>query len=145
MADNETRKKNQQRNRRAREEWLPALIAKYPDTFFEDPRKRKPLKVGIHLDVLADETNALANYQLTSALRWYTGAYGYQLALKEGVARVDLSGAASGAVTAEDAKAAVEKAKMIKNRMNAAKEQKVQAEKSERWMNKLSRITTSGT
>ncbi len=142
MSENETRKKNQQRNRRAREEWLPALIAKYPQAFFDDPRRRKPLKIGIHQDILADESNELAAYQLTSALRWYTGAYGYQLCLRQGAERVALDGSAAGEVSEVDAKAASEKAKLIKGRMQEARERKVQEEKSERWLKKLSKITT---
>ncbi len=142
MPDNQTRKKNQQRSRRAREEWLPALIAKYPKAFFEDPRDRKPLKIGIHADILADESNQLAGYQLTSALRWYTGAYGYQLCLKAGEDRVDLQGEKAGEVTEADATAAAEKVKQIKGKMKEARERKTQEEKSERWLKKLSRITT---
>lgn len=142
MTDNETRKKNQQRNRRTREEWLPLLVERYPAAFFADARERKPLKIGIHKDVLADEANTLANYQLTSALRWYTGAYGYQLSLKKGAARIDLNGEPAGEVTAEDEAAAAEKIKLIKGRINQNRERKAQEDKAERWMNKLSRLTT---
>jgi sRNA-binding protein len=144
MSDNASRKKNQQRNRRAREEWLPALCLKYPKAFFEDPRERQPLKVGIHQDILAEESNTLAAYQLTSAMRWYTGAYGYQLSLKEGTMRVDLAGEDTVAVNAADAVASSEKVKLIKARMNEAREVKAQEEKSERWMSKLSRLATDG-
>ena len=142
MSDSSTKKKNQQRSRRAREEWLPALIARYPQALFEDPRERKPLKIGIHKDVLADDANALAGYQLTSAMRWYTGALGYQLAIKENAERVDLTGAAAGVVSAEDAKAAAEKAKLIRDKMQQARGRKAEAEKSDRWLQKLSKITT---
>lgn len=142
MSDTQTRKKNQQRSRRAREEWLPALIARYPQTFFEDPKERKPLKIGVHKDILADETNQLAAYQLTSALRWYTGALGYQLSIKQDVDRVDLAGEAAGQVSEADATAATEKVKMIRERMKSARERKVQEEKSDQWLKKLSKITT---
>ena len=142
MSENQTRKKNQQRARRAREEWLPALIAKYPAAFFEDPRQRKPLKIGIHEDILADETNQLAGYQLTSALRWYTGAFGYQLNLTAGAKRVNLSGEEAGEVSEKDAEAAAQKAEQIRKKMKQAREQRAESEKSDRWMKKLSRITT---
>ena len=142
MSDSQTRKKNQQRSRRAREEWLPALIARYPQTFFEDPRQRKPLKIGVHKDILADDANELASYQLTSALRWYTGALGYQLSIQENADRINLAGEVAGQVSADDATAAAEKVKQIRERMKGAREQKAQAEKSDRWLKKLSKITT---
>lgn len=142
MSENQTKKKNQQRSRRAREEWLPALIERFPQTFFGDPKARKPLKIGVHKDILALDDNKLAAYQLTSALRWYTGALGYQLSIKQGEARIDLQGEASGEVSAEDESAAAEKIKAIRERMKQSREQKAQDEKSDRWMKKLSRITT---
>lgn len=142
MSDSQTRKKNQQRSRRAREEWLPALIARYPETFFDDPKARKPLKVGIHKDILADDDNQLASYQLTSALRWYTGALGYQLSIKAETDRIDLAGQPSGKVTAEDAKAAQDKVAAIRERMKGARERKEQDQRSDRWLKKLSKITT---
>ncbi len=142
MSESQTRKKNQQRSRRAREEWLPALIARYPKTFFEDPRERKPLKIGVHKDILADDGIEMASYQLTSALRWYTGALGYQLSISEDAQRIDLAGEAAGKVTAEDAKAAADKVKQIRERMKGVREQKAQDEKSDRWLKKLSKITT---
>ena len=142
MSDSQTRKKNQQRSRRAREEWLPALIDRYPETFFEDPKARKPLKIGIHKDILADEGNQLASYQLTSALRWYTGALGYQLSIKAEAERIDLAGQSAGQVSAEDAKAAAEKVAAIRERMKGARERKEQDQRSDRWMKKLSKITT---
>ncbi|MGJ8668963.1 MAG: ProQ/FINO family protein [Oceanococcus sp.] len=142
MSDSQARKKNQQRSRRAREEWLPALIARYPKSFFDDPRQRKPLKIGVHKDILADDANELASYQLTSALRWYTGALGYQLSIQDKAERIDLNGEASGQVTAEDATAATAKVKLIRERMKGAREQKQQEEKSDLWLKKLSKITT---
>lgn len=142
MSAESTRKKNQQRSRRAREEWLPELIRRYPQAFFADAQARKPLKVGIHLDILADTANTLAGYQLTSAMRWYTGAYGYQCKLTEGTPRLDLAGEPSGLVSAADAAEAVNKALAIKQRMTAAKEQKSQEERADRWMKKLSRLSS---
>ncbi len=142
MSDSQTRKKNQQRSRRAREEWLPALIARYPQAFFDDPKARKPLKIGIHKDILADEGNQLASYQLTSALRWYTGALGYQLSIQAEAERIDLEGRAVGTVSAEDAKAAEEKVAVIRERMKGVRERKVQDQRADRWMKKLSKITT---
>ncbi len=142
MPDSQTRKKNQQRSRRAREEWLPALISRYPKAFFDDPKARKPLKVGIHKDILADDSNQLASYQLTSALRWYTGALGYQLSIQPDAPRIDLQGEAVGAVSAEDAKAAEEKVAVIRERMKGVRERKTQDQRADRWLKKLSKITT---
>lgn len=141
MSTDTTRKKNQQRSRRAREEWLPQLAEKYPRAFFADGRERKPLKVGIHQDILADADNTLAAYQLTSALRWYTGAYAYQCKLTEGTPRIDLQGEVSGKVTADDAAAAAARAQAIKQRMEEARQRKSEAERAERWMKKLSRLS----
>ena len=84
----------------------------------------------------------MASYQLTSALRWYTGALGYQLSIQENADRINLAGEVAGQVSADDATAAAEKVKQIRERMKGAREQKAQAEKSDRWLKKLSKITT---
>jgi len=80
---------------------IDLLIARFPNTFRPSSQMKLPLKVGILADLTArcpDVDDAL----LRLALRDYCGDLSYQLALSaHGVVRIDLDGAASGIVTAE--------------------------------------------
>ena len=80
-------------------EWFPLCFAVYE-------RRRKPLKLGIHLDVLAATSGAITPEELTEALWAYVGNTFYLKATIEGAARVDLQGNATGMVTADEAKGA---------------------------------------
>ena len=65
---------------------------------------RRPLKVGIFDDILADPT--IDRRTLRALLRRYCGSPSYLAALQEGAVRVALNGSAAGTVTAEQAVAA---------------------------------------
>ena len=49
------------------------LASRYPNTFYVYERRRKPLKVGIYDDIVADLGDAIPKSDLARALRSYTG------------------------------------------------------------------------
>jgi ProP effector len=86
-------------------EMLPLLFdlaARFPGVFVVQDARRRPLKVGIHLDAIAAAPD-LDVKLLKATLSWYTTSDGYFLKTKEGATRVDLTGAPAGSVSAEDA------------------------------------------
>jgi ProP effector len=82
---------------------LALLAEKWPACFQIFEQRRRPLKVGIHLDIMAALGDAVTSAEVKSALRLYTGNIGYLLACREGVERVDLNGEPAGTVTAAEA------------------------------------------
>ena len=79
---------------------LKLLSDQFPQTFsHRDPR---PLKLGIHADVLTALGDAVQPRDLKSALRAYTSNAGYLRALSAGASRIDLEAKPAGTVTAED-------------------------------------------
>jgi ProP effector len=83
------------------ERWLAAFVV------FE--QRRRPLKLGIHNDILAVLDGAIFKKDLKLALGYYTSNSAYLVASQEGAVRVDLDGATAGVVSAEDAKRAAER------------------------------------
>jgi sRNA-binding protein len=83
-----------------------ALIAQlcetWPRCFFMYQKKRRPLKLGIHRDVLAAQPDIDVR-ELSIAMRIYTRNYGYLKACREGADRVGLDGEPAGTVTASEA------------------------------------------
>jgi sRNA-binding protein len=92
------------------EKLIAKLASVYPKTFFVDPAQRQPLKIGIHVDILADAAHSLSRTEVRRAVGWYCRSSGYLAGIVEGAARVDAKGEAAGEVTA--AAAAVAKAAM---------------------------------
>jgi ProP effector len=82
---------------------IALLAGTWPRCFAIYERRRKPLKVGIHLDILPALEGTLTLQDLGPALRRYTTNSGYLAAMKPGAARIDLEGRPAGAVTAEEA------------------------------------------
>ena len=79
---------------------LKLLSDQFPQTFsHRDPR---PLKIGIHADVLTALGDAVQPRDLKSALRAYTSNAGYLRALSTGASRIDLDAKPAGTVMAED-------------------------------------------
>ena len=70
---------------------IDTLAEKWPNAFFADPQKRRPLKVGVHLDIL-EALPGVNKKTLSAALRFYTRHPCYVQAVVKGQARVDLSG-----------------------------------------------------
>jgi len=105
----ESRKERRRREWRARNlsaqaaVWL--LIEIFPKCFVMLGRDRRPLKIGIHADILAREPSFPVK-ELGQALSWYTGSVAYQRALMKRKPRIDLDGNEAGQPTMEDAEEA---------------------------------------
>jgi sRNA-binding protein len=67
-------------------------------------KNRRPLKVGIHEEILAALDGAVTRTELARALRAYVSNPVYRSRLVPGAVRVGLDGASAGTVTAEQAK-----------------------------------------
>jgi ProP effector len=81
---------------------IGVLAERFPACFAINPRYRRPLKLGIHVDILA-RLNTIAPRDLSAALRIYVSNIKYLSALVAGAERVDLNGIPAGTVTAEHA------------------------------------------
>jgi ProP effector len=80
-----------------------ALLAEaFPTAFAIYEVKRRPLKVGIHADVLAALNGAMTPAELGLALRRYCGNSVYLSRLLRGACRYDVDGQHAGDVTAEE-------------------------------------------
>jgi ProP effector len=82
---------------------IGVLAERFPACFAVSPSYRRPLKLGIHLDILAQLSDTIAPRDLSAALRIYVSNSKYLKALITGADRVDLNGMPAGTVTAEHA------------------------------------------
>jgi sRNA-binding protein len=101
---------------------IERLAALYPQAFFVYERRRRPLKIGIHHNIIA--AGVMEPDELTLALDAYTQNIGYLCNLREGVERIDLSGNPVDVVTAKHAAGA---ASWAKARMQRKLEMKCKA------------------
>ena len=83
------------------------LLAAFPQAFSTEPRHVKPLAIGIRQHIYA--RCALSHRVVGEALWRYTKCEAYLRTIIEGAVRVDLDGAASGTVTAQEAAHAAER------------------------------------
>ena len=89
-------------------ETLCSLRAKFPACFARlDRRSRQPLKLKIHLDILAAAPE-IDPINIGRALKLYTGHVSYLSQCVEGKDRVDLDGQPAGIVTKDQAVYAAE-------------------------------------
>ena len=96
-----------------------ALLAEtFPQCFAVFQARRKPLKVGIHLDINAKLGGALTPQEIGIALQVYTHNFAYLHCIREGAPRIDLDGEPAGAVTAEEVEGA---RKMLAKRVKPPK------------------------
>lgn len=112
-------------------ETLAFLSEKYPNCFFAEG-KVKPLKIGIFQDLAKDlESNeTISNRVLRLCLRHYTSSWRYLESVKEGVARVDLTGAEGDLVEKEHAEHATTQLKESKQKAKARRAEKAKAKSS---------------
>ena len=98
-------------------EVIAVLADLWPHCFavFED--RRRPLKVGIHHDILAAGKGAIAAAELALALRRYCANPHYLRACTEGAARIGLDGEPAGSVTADEAAHAAERLEQYARRI----------------------------
>jgi sRNA-binding protein len=93
----------------------------FPRAFFEDPRKRVPLKANIVADIEKQGCQELIGANVGATIDWYTSHVGYQKVLSNAIGRprVDLNGRPSSKVTAQEARIAQQKVEEIYEEMNA--------------------------
>ena len=88
-----------------------ALSLAFPNCFAAKGGKKKPLKIGIRADVMAEARAAfpaLSRRLIDACLRDYCGGQNYLKCTVKGATRVDLHGNFAGFVTADEAKHALE-------------------------------------
>src|SRR4051794_35848222 len=98
-------------------EIIDRLVREFPAAFVSDQERRRPLKIGIHADVVQHFGSTIDPKLVRLALRTYVGDAGYLRALQSGAKRVNLVGEPSGTVTAKQAASAV----VALSRSNAAR------------------------
>jgi len=80
-----------------------ALLAElYPKCFSVYEGRRRPLKIGIHKDILAAVDGALTPLELSRALGIYCSNPAYLGHTRKGAWRLDLDGNPAGTVTADE-------------------------------------------
>ena len=82
---------------------LELLAETFPACFVVYEGRRRPLKIGIHLDALAVLAGVVTPEELSAALGVYTHNRVYRSRLVAGAVRVDLNGQSAGVVTPEQA------------------------------------------
>jgi ProP effector len=99
-------------------EGVNQLATLYPLCFFREHELRRPLKIGIREDIIAQHPQ-LQSSMIVSALHNYTRCVPYWSTLKAGAARIDLDGNVAGQVTFEDEQAAKVKIAKAERRAKA--------------------------
>jgi ProP effector len=82
---------------------IALLVEAFPKAFFMYERRRRPLKIGIHLDILAVMDGAITPEELSNALRVYVHNNYYLNVCRRGAVRIDLNGEPAGEISAQDA------------------------------------------
>jgi sRNA-binding protein len=81
---------------------LALLAEKWPACFsIYEQRRRRPLKIGIHHDIIAALDGAVTAKSLSAALRRYVSNAVYRRRLRAGALRFDRDGRPAGAVPAD--------------------------------------------
>ena len=79
------------------------LAEMWPKAFAVHEARRKPLKVGIHTEIMEALAEAITAAELSKALGCYTHNVGYLRSMKAGAERIGLDGKPAGAVDREQA------------------------------------------
>ena len=82
------------------------LTEKWPTVFSVYENRRRPLKIGIHHEILAALDGAVTPAELSLALRYYVCNRVYRSRLVAGAVRIGLDGTPAGVVTPEQIPAA---------------------------------------
>jgi ProP effector len=90
-------------------ELIGILAERFPAAFAIKPSHRRPLKIGIHVDILAQLGDTIVPRDLSDALHTYVANIGYLKAMVAGADRIDLNGVPVGTVSAEHADIAYER------------------------------------
>ncbi len=84
---------------------LALLAENWPKCFSVYEKRRRPLKIGIHHEILAAIGGVVTSAELSRGLRAYVGNKVYRSRLVAGAVRVGLDGEPAGEVTAGQAAA----------------------------------------
>jgi sRNA-binding protein len=103
---------------------LALLAETWPACFSVYEKRRRPLKIGIHNDILATLDGAVTPGELTRALRIYTGNKVYRSRLRVGAVRVGLDGGPAGEVAPDQVPATVKREKNKEHDVPNSKSQK---------------------
>jgi sRNA-binding protein len=103
---------------------IAELARLFPQAFFVDGARRRPLKFGIYEDIVKRNRNRATG--LRNALTLYVNSEGYLRATRAGAPRIDLGGVSRSFVTRDEEAWAVEQ--LTKKFLRAA-EQKSNAGK----------------
>ena len=115
-----------------------ALCIAFPKTFAAKGGVKKPLKIGIRQDLMSvarEQFPGLSRRLIDACIRDYCGGHNYLKALRKGASRIDLNGAFSGFVTADEqnhADQALRTLKALKKKGQAKKEARRKAKEAER-------------
>jgi ProP effector len=113
--------------KRARTKTVVAeLAARFPKCFAVPDSRRRPLKIGIDVDVMAALGETIPRTELIRALAMYCSSEGYLARVLSGAPRIDLEGKPAGIVAADDEKRAKAKRAQIRAKRNVAPSQDVQ-------------------
>jgi ProP effector len=88
-------------SKRRTDDVIELLATTWPECFSIYEQRRRPLKIGVHLDILAGLAGTITPAELSRALRLYVTNRIYRARLVAGAARVDLNGEVAGQVTPE--------------------------------------------
>jgi sRNA-binding protein len=99
-------------------EGVDQLATLYPLCFFREHELRRPLKIRIREDIIAQHPE-LQPSVIDSALQNYTRCVPYWSTLEAGAARIDLGGNSAGQVMLEDEQAAKVKIAKAERRAKA--------------------------
>lgn len=105
-------------------EVIAELVRIYPACFSLDTKLIKPLKIGIFDDLVHSqgEEGNFSKTQLRAALRQYTSSWNYLGTMIPDSVRIDLEGAESGQVTAEEAEHAKQELESARAKVKQRKE-----------------------
>jgi sRNA-binding protein len=79
------------------------LCCRFPKTFFVQEGRRRPLKLGVHHDIIAALGAEIDPKELSVVLRVYTAGVHYLGMQRTAAWRIDLHGNVAGTVTTEEA------------------------------------------
>src|SRR5262249_44611533 len=102
---------------------IGVLAERFPACFAVNPKYRQPLKLNIHVDILAQLGDTIAPRDLSDGLRLYVNNGKYLKALVAGADRVDLNGMPAGTVTAEHADSAKAQYELRRDKHKAKQKQ----------------------
>ena len=137
LTPEQRKQKERAKAREAAKAAMALLCEHYPEIF--NLNEPKPLKIGIHQDLAADEK--ISKTKIRRGLSAYVRHHKYHACLIPGANRVGIDGQVTGQVTEDEASHAQEKLSAQKERFQQRKKQNQQRrrdkEKSERINQKL--------